>query len=335
MIQSALVHAVALTASLAVGIVAAAAVPQHAGSATAAPSVGQDPPPKEHHEPGQHGEHSAAPDEQGAHRPAGQPPPPEPEPTPVGDHSGHTAPTQTVVEEPKDPVPPLTDADRAAAFPPNLSGHAVHDRTINYMVLFDQVEWQGPSTGGANWENTSWVGGDLSRLWLRTEGESDGGRLDSLFVDALWGRPFSRWWDFVAGVRQDFRPGDPQTWVGAGVQGLAPYWFEIEATGYVGGSGRTHARVEVEYELLLTNRLILQPLVELEMYGQSDPERGIGAGISTLESGLRLRYELRREFAPYIGITWDRKFFKTADFARSEGEKVGETRLAVGVRFWF
>jgi copper resistance protein B len=102
-------------------------------------------------------------------------------------------------------------------------------------------------------------------------------------------------------VRQDFRPGDPQTWAAVGIQGLAPYWFEVEATGYVGAGGRTAAKLEVEYELLFTNRLILQPLVELELYGKSDPERGIGRGLSSLETGLRLRYEIRREFAPYVG----------------------------------
>ena len=260
---------------------------------------------------------------------------PQPQKPPAQDHAAHMAEKEKASQEPKQPIPPLTDADRAAAFPPNLGGHAVHDRAINYMLLFNQVEWQGAGDGGANWENTSWVGGDLNRLWVRTEGESKDGRVDNFFVDALWGRSFSRWWDFVAGVRQDFRPGDPQTWVGAGVQGLAPYWFEIEATGYVGADGRTHARLEVEYELLMTNRLILQPLVELEIFGKSDPERGIGAGLSTLEAGLRLRYEFRREFAPYVGLTWDRKLFGTADFARAAGEDVGGARIALGLRFWF
>ena len=257
-------------------------------------------------------------------------------PKPAEDHSAHMAQEQKKpTQEPKEPIPPLTDADRAAAFPPGLDGHAVHDRKINYMVLFDQLEWQGTSEGGANWENTTWIGGDRTRLWLRTEGETEEGRVDNAFVDVLWGRMFSRWWDVVAGVRQDFRPGDPQTWVGGGVQGLAPYWFEIEATGYVGGGGRTHARFEVEYELLLTNRLILQPLVEIEFFGKSDPERGIGAGLNTIETGLRLRYEVRREFAPYIGIDWERRFFGTADLARAAGEDVGGARMAFGLRTWF
>ena len=139
----------------------------------------------------------------------------------------------------------------------------------------------------------------------------------------------------VAGVRQDFRPGPARTWAAIGLQGLAPYWFEVEATAYIGESGRTHFRVETEYELLLTNRLILQPLVELEIYGKSDPERGIGTGLSSGDAGLRVRYELRREFAPYIGVTWNRKFFGTGDFAQAAGEDTGGARVATGVRVWF
>jgi copper resistance protein B len=202
-------------------------------------------------------------------------------------------------------------------------------------VLFDQLEWQGAGDGGVNLENTTWIGGDVDRIWLRAEAESEDGRMENAFAHALWGHSFSRWWDVVAGVRQDFRPGDPQTWAAVGIQGLAPYWFEIEATGYLGAGGRTHARLEAEYDLLLTNRLILQPLAEFEIYGKSDPERGIGAGLSSFEGGVRLRYEIRREFAPYMGITWQQKFFGTADFARAAGEGTGTTRVAFGLRTWF
>lgn len=238
-------------------------------------------------------------------------------------------------QSPKEPIPPLTDADRAAAFPPSLGGHAVHDRIISYMVLFDQLEWRGAATGGTTWDNKTWIGGDRNRLWIRTEGESQDRRLESALVDVLWGRAIARWWDIVAGVRQDFRPGTGRTWIGAGIQGLAPYWFEIEATGYVGDQGRTHARVEVEYELLLTNRLIAQPLLEAELYGKADDARGIGAGLSTMEAGLRLRYEVRREFAPYVGITWSRKFFGTGDIAEANGERISGSRVVFGVRTWF
>jgi copper resistance protein B len=264
---------------------------------------------------------------------AAQQPPAGPQ-KPVEDHSAHVT-KEPAKDQPKEPILPVTDADRAAAFPADVEGHAVHDRKLMSYVLFDQLEWQGSQSGGVNVENTSWLGGDVNRLWIRAEAESDDGRVESAFVHALWGRSVSRWWDVVAGARQDFRPGDPQTWAAVGLQGLAPYWFEIEATGYLGAGGRTHARFEVEYDLLLTNRLILQPLVELELYGKDDPGRGIGAGLSSLESGLRLRYEIRRELAPYVGVTWDWTLFGTADARRAKGERTSAARLACGLRTWF
>jgi copper resistance protein B len=145
----------------------------------------------------------------------------------------------------------------------------------------------------------------------------------------------SRWWELVAGVRQDFEPGSAQTWGAFGVQGTAPYKFAVEATAYVGESGQVAARLKVRHELLITNRLILEPLLELNAYGKDDPDRAVGSGLSTSEMGLRLRYELRREFAPYVGLTWDRKWGATADFARLEARSVDEVRWVVGLRAWF
>lgn len=279
---------------------------------------------------------------EGHHPPPAPAPPAEapaakPTAQPAGeDHSAHQQGAKlATAEAPKQPIPVLTDADRAAAFPPELGGHAVHDKELHYFVLFNQLEWEGGSNGGPGWDNTSWFGGDRNRLWLRSEGESHDGRVESAFVDVLWGRPIARWWDLVAGVRQDFRPGPAQTWVGGGVQGLAPYFFDIEATGYVGAEGRTLFRLEADYDLLLTNRLVLQPTVEAELHGKSDPERGVGAGLSTLETGLRVRYEIRRELAPFVGVTWTHSFFGTADMARAAGEDVSSARIAVGVRTWF
>ena len=241
----------------------------------------------------------------------------------------------TGADQPKEPIPPITDADRAAAFPPDVHGHATHDKHLNFFVLFDQLEWQGGDAGGVAIDNKSWIGGDLNRIWIRAEGESADGRVHDANAHLLYGRSVARWWDMLAGARVDFEPGPAQAWAAIGIQGLAPYWFEIEATGYLGPDARTHARFEVEYELLLTNRVILQPLVELDLYGKSDPDRGIGAGLSSIETGLRLRYEFRREFAPYFGVTWNRKFFGTADLARSQGEDAAKARLTVGIRTWF
>jgi copper resistance protein B len=232
-------------------------------------------------------------------------------------------------------IPPLTDEDRKAAFP-DVQGHAVHDNALNYNVVFDQLEWQaGEGANGLNVDTRGWIGRDRDRLWFRAEGDGEGGRVGDAQTHVLYGRQFSRWWDVVAGVRQDFRPGSPQTWAAFGIQGLAPYWFEIEATGYVGASGRTHARFEVEYELLFTNRLVLQPLFEAEVFGKSDPDRGIGAGLSTTDLGFRLRYEFRREIAPYVGVTWRNKWGQTADFADAAGEDPGGARFVTGLRLWF
>jgi len=260
--------------------------------------------------------------------------------TPPDPHAGHVMPPATPAQnasgEPATPIPPVTAEDRAAAFPQGLHGHAVHDRAINHYVLFDQLEWQfSGDTKGGIWDIKSWLGGDLNRLWIHSEGTSEGSSLEEAEAHVTYGRSFSRWWDVVAGVRQDFRPGPGQTWATVGIQGLAPQWFEVQATLYVGESATTLARFEVEYELLITNRLVLQPLVELNLYGKSIPERGIGAGLSAAETGLRLRYEVRREFAPYVGVVWHREFGGTADFSRAAGDDIGGWRLAAGVRTWF
>jgi len=250
------------------------------------------------------------------------------------DPHAHHAPPQDAKPIPGN-VPPLTEADRAAAFP-DVSGHAAQDNAVNYLVLFDQFEWQRASgANGFNWDNHGWIGKDTSRLWFRTEGESEGGSLTSAHADVLFGHSIARWWDVVAGVRQDVRPGSPQTWAAIGIQGLAPYWFEIEVTAYVGASGRTLARLEVEYELLVTNRLILQPLIEIDVHGKGDPERGISAGLSNTEAGLRLRYEIRRELAPYVGLTWQQKPGKRDSFSTLGGENFRGLRLAAGARWWF
>jgi copper resistance protein B len=232
-------------------------------------------------------------------------------------------------------APPITDDDRAAAFP-DVDGHAAHDSTFNYFVLFDQLEWQDLDGGDSgSWDTKAWVGGDRNRLWFRTEGDVRNGSFSATQTHVLFGRAITRWWDVVGGLRQDVRPGPAQTWAAIGIQGTAPYWFEVQATAYVGASGRTHMRFEAEHDLLLTNRLVLQPLLETEIYGKDDPEHGFGAGLTTLDIGIRLRYEIRREFAPYVGLVWSRKFFGTADLAEAAGETSAGTRAAVGIRTWF
>jgi copper resistance protein B len=232
-------------------------------------------------------------------------------------------------------IPPLTDADRQAAFP-DVHGHTVHDNAVGYFVLFDQLEWQfGRGADAFSWDTKGWVGRDRNRLWFRTEGDRSDGRTEQAQAHVLYGRAISRWWDLTAGLRVDTLPDTPRTALAIGVQGLAPYWFDVEASAYVEPSGRTHIRVESEYDLLVTNRLVLQPLVEFEIYGRADRERHIGPGLSTGDLGVRLRYEIRRELAPYLGVVWSRKFFGTADLARDAGRAMAGPRLAVGLRTWF
>lgn len=263
------------------------------------------------------------------------PQPPKPDP-----HAGHVMPAPQPAPPPQPvadaAVPPLTDADRAAAFPADVQGHTVHDTALHYHVLFDQLEWQYlHGAQGLRWDHTTWVGGDINRLWVKSEGEALDGIVDEAEIRVLYGRSFSRWWDVVAGIRQDLRPNPSHTWLAVGVQGLAPQWFEIDATFYVGSSRHTAARLEAEYEVLLTNRLVLQPLVEISLAGKDDPDRGIGAGLSTGEVGFRLRYEIRRELAPYAGLVWHRKLFGTAAFARAEGREIGGWHIVAGLRTWF
>lgn len=232
------------------------------------------------------------------------------------------------------PIPALTDADRAAAFP-TLTRPMVHARELNSLIVVDRLEaWNADPGTGAAWEAKGWIGSDLNRVWLRTEGERTDGRTEAADVELLYGRSVSPWWDTVVGLKQDFEGGS-QTWVAFGVQGLAPYKFEVQATVWLGESGRTAAGLEIEYELLLTNRLILQPLVELKLFGKDDPGRGVGSGLSTAEAGLRLRYEIRRQFAPYIGIVYERAFGDTGDLRRAESGDTADTRVMAGARIWF
>lgn len=246
-------------------------------------------------------------------------------------HAGSTPPSG----EPREPIPTPTDADRAAAFPP-VSHHMRHAPAVNSYLLINRLEAVEVEHGSAQaWEAQGWIGTDTDRLWLRSEGEREHGRTESADLEVLYGRAISPWWDLVAGVKHDFAPAGSQTWAAIGVQGLSPYKFEVAATAYIGESGRTALNLEAEYELLLTNRLILQPLIEIDLSGRDDPQRGIGSGLSSVEAGLRLRYEITRRFAPYVGVTWERAFGGTADYRRDAGESIEDTRLVAGVRLWF
>ncbi|GAB3092518.1 copper resistance protein B [Aestuariicella hydrocarbonica] len=184
-------------------------------------------------------------------------------------------------------------------------------------------------------EADAWLGYDLQKLWLKVDAERVAGITEEAQVQALYSRAVAPFWDLQLGLRKDFQPTPDRSWAVLGVQGMAPYRFEIDAALFLGESGRTGLRLNVEYELLLTQRLILTPEAELNLYGQNDEAVGAGAGLSASEIGLRLRYEIRREFAPYMGVNWSKKYGTTADYAKAEGEATDDWQWVVGVRFWF
>lgn len=203
-------------------------------------------------------------------------------------------------------------------------------------LLVDRLERMRTSDNSFTaYDLQAWYGRSYDRAVLKAEGEVDGGEFQDARTELLWGHAVATYWDTQLGVRYDGGVDPSRTWLAFGVQGLAPYWFEVEATAYVGESSRTALRFAAEYELLLTQKLILQPRLEANVYGKRDAVRHLGSGLSDLAAGVRLRYEIRREFAPYVGIERAAKFGSTADFARAADEGAQETRLMAGVRFWF
>jgi copper resistance protein B len=217
-----------------------------------------------------------------------------------------------------------------------LPAHSMLEDPFNRSLLFDELELhEHDGSRDVEWDATFWAGRTFDKLVVRTEGEKSGGTTEDAELELLWSHSVARWWDVVAGARTDFEPGASQSWAAFGVRGLAPYRFELEATAYLGAGGESAARFEAEYELLITPRLILQPQLELDWYGQADAARGIGPGLSTAEAALRLRYEFRREVAPYVGLVRERTFGSAADRARAAGVDADDTRLVAGVRLRF
>ena len=210
------------------------------------------------------------------------------------------------------------------------------DETPFGSILFDNLEAvrSGGSNSGA-YDVLVRFGRDYNKLVLKAEGEVASGKLQDARTEALWSHAVSTFWDTQLGVRHDSGVGPNRTWLAFGVQGLAPYWFEVDAAAYVGSGGRTALRLGAEYELLVTQRLIVQPRIEANFYGKSDATRGIGKGFSDLTTGVRVRYEFSRQFAPYLGVEWANQFGETADLRRAAGEPTRSNRYVAGVRFWF
>lgn len=210
------------------------------------------------------------------------------------------------------------------------------DDPVLTKVMLNQLELQ--ITDGDDllvWDGEVWIGRDLNKFWFKSSGEYVDSKTENAEIQALYSRAIAPFWDLQLGWRRDIRPTPTRDWLTVGLKGLSPYFFDIDMALFVGESGRTAARFQAEYEIMLTQKLVLVPEIEMNLYGKNDPSVGIGTGLSDIEAGLRLRYEIRREFAPYIGINWMKMYGNTADYARDEGTDVSDVQFLLGVRAWF
>ena len=226
----------------------------------------------------------------------------------------------------------LTEGPYAQPGPRQLK---LADEHAFWSILGDRLEYQEDSDSTV-YDVQAWYGTTYDRFVIKAEGDIADGTLEESSTDLLWGHALNAYFDTQLGVRLDqYNEGEDRQWLAFGVQGLAPYWFELDVTAYVGDDGRTSLSAEAEYELLLTQKLILQPRAELNLYGKNDAENGLGSGLSDLAVGLRLRYEFSRQFAPYIGVEWTDTYGDTADYRRAAGQDTSGTQFVAGLRFWF
>lgn len=214
----------------------------------------------------------------------------------------------------------------------------IHDDTILSKWMLDRLEHRDSKNQDSTyWEAQAWIGSDINKLWLKTEGSRINGETDDAELEAYYSRAIAAFWDVQVGGRHDFSTADmpSRNWLGVGFKGLAPYLFEVDATAYVGSNGRSALRFKGEYDLLLTQRWVFMPELEINAYGKKDVERSLGSGLSDGSLTLRIRYDIRREFSPYVGIMWSQKYGETADIARAAGGAVSETFLLAGIRAWW
>jgi len=282
---------------------------------------------------------------------------PAPQPMPGMDMSGSHA-DHDAVPPPSDQSAPIgTDqpAGKGAAPPPPGDNYA--DRTYPadqmaharmammdeeggasaYQLLFNLAELQvQDGHAGYRWDGEGWFGGDINRFTVKSEGEgtaADG--VEEAEIQALYSRAIGPTFNLQAGIRHDFQPTPDSTYATLGFEGLAPYQFEVEGAVFLSTRGDLLGRLEGYYDEQITQRLVLQPRVELNFAAQNVPENKLGAGLTDAELGLRLRYELQRGFAPYVGVSWERKTGDTARLARADGEDAGGPALVVGIRTAF
>jgi copper resistance protein B len=212
----------------------------------------------------------------------------------------------------------------------------VVDQSIFAHLVFNELEGRfGGHDPEFRWEGQGWAGTDFDKLWIKSEGTFQGGALEDGQHQFLYSRAISTYFDLQGGLRSDLDSRPARNWADFGIQGLAPYFFDLEVTGFASGQGHLAAKLEASYDLLLTQRLILQPQIEVNIYSKGDPARQVGAGFSDIDTGLRLRYEFSRKFAPYLGVVYEGRFGQTANFARRAGESTGGVRFVAGLRLWF
>lgn len=242
-----------------------------------------------------------------------------------------------------DATPPAPPTDLAAARfydPAAIAGARRAMQDEHGGMRFGQIRFNLAEVDvrrgrdGYRWDGAGWFGGDIDRLVVKSEGEGGfGDRVEAAEVQALYARAIDPYWNVQAGVRQDLAGGARRTYAVVGVEGLAPYWFDVEGAVFVSDKG-VRARAEAWYDQRITQRAILQPRLEVNLAAQDEADARVGAGLSDVELGLRLRYEITREFAPYVGLSWARRYGTTARYARADGEATGGLALAVGVRGW-
>ncbi|WP_339827329.1 copper resistance protein B [uncultured Parasphingorhabdus sp.] len=253
---------------------------------------------------------------------------------------GHGPPAAMQTRSPNSLTGPPNAADAIwgadAMRPARVALYQEHGNMQMFWFQGDRLEYRARAgEDGYLWDVQGYYGGDIDKFWFKSEGEGSFGEpVESAEIQALYSRAIAPFFDLQAGVRQDLA-GPDRTHAVIGVQGLMPYMFEVDAAAFLSTEGDLTARIEAEYDQRLTQRLILQPRAEVNLSAQDIPELGIGSGIDNLELGLRLRYEMAREFAPYIGIEQEWKFGGSRDFARAAGEDASVTNYVVGVRFWF
>ena len=217
----------------------------------------------------------------------------------------------------------------------SLYAAGMEDDPLVTKIMIDQLETRiVDGDDPLVLEAQAWIGYDLDKFVIKADVEQVKNNTEELELQALYSRAVDPYWDLQIGVRQDQKPLE-RNWLAIGFQGVAPYWFEIDTALFIGESSQVGLRFSAEYEWMITQRWVLSPEIEFNIHSKDDEAVGTGSGLSDSQIGIRLRYEIKREFAPYIGINWNNKYGNTATFARDEGEKVSSTQFVAGVRAWF